>query len=195
MAEAEAELVDRLDPDSRSPAAKAVTIVGKLGDQPEMRMLGGAILAAGLVSRRRPLAAAGVRMLVAHEIATFLKSAAKSRIDRVRPRSARSEGERRIRPGRSQAKEKTSFPSGHSAGTFAVARALAREYPAARPAALAAAGAVSAAQVPRIAHYPSDVAAGAIIGIAAEAMSHLLWEAARRIVRPSARRRASRLRA
>jgi membrane-associated phospholipid phosphatase len=46
---------------------------------------------------------------------------------------------------------------------------VARRYPsAAVPAYIAAAG-IAAAQVPRCAHYPSDIAAGVLVGLAAEA--------------------------
>jgi len=68
------------------------------------------------------------------------------------------------RKGRSRSKEETSFPSGHSAGAVAVAQAFARELPEYRGAALAGAGFIAVAQVPRGAHYPTDVAAGLAIG-------------------------------
>ena len=66
------------------------------------------------------------------------------------------------------------FPSGHTAGAVAVARACARHYPPARAPAYAWAAGVAAAQVPRCAHYPSDVAGGALVGLAAEAAADRL---------------------
>ena len=66
------------------------------------------------------------------------------------------------------AKEKQSFPSGHSAGSVAVACAFGAEYPEYRWPALAAAGAVALVQIPTCAHYPSDVAAGSAVGALSE---------------------------
>jgi membrane-associated phospholipid phosphatase len=64
-----------------------------------------------------------------------------------------------------------SFPSGHTAGSVAVARALARTYPAPALPAYAGAATVAAAQVPCGKHFPADVAAGLIVGLIAEAVS------------------------
>ena len=67
-----------------------------------------------------------------------------------------------------------SFPSGHTAGAVAVAAVIGRCYPAHRVAAYASAAAVAAIQVPRCQHYPGDLGAGALIGIAAGAMANRL---------------------
>ncbi|HEY5724272.1 MAG TPA: phosphatase PAP2 family protein [Allosphingosinicella sp.] len=163
--------VDAARPLSGSRPMKIVSVLSEVGDQPQMRLLCGAVIAAGLVRGDKRLAGTGLRMLAAHSLATFAKNAIKHRIDRTRPRSKHKPGkDHRLAPGDSRAKEETSFPSGHSAGAAAVARAFARDYPEhARPA-YAAAGAVAAAQIPRCAHYPSDVGAGLAIGVAAEAL-------------------------
>lgn len=153
----------------REPQAKLVEAVGQLGDQPELRTISAVVAAAGLLTGNRRLVRAGVRMLLAHEIATLAKDVIKRRIDRTRPHSARTDAERRVKPGRHTAKTKTSFPSGHSAGAVAVARAFGREYPQFQAPALAAAAVVAAMQVPRLNHYPSDVVAGALLGAASEA--------------------------
>ena len=42
----------------------------------------------------------------------------------------------------------------------------------------ATAGVVAASQVPRRAHYPTDVVAGVAIGLAAEALTNVVWSAA-----------------
>ena len=158
----------------RKPQAKLVETVGQLGDQPELRTISAIVAAAGLITANRRLVRAGVRMLLAHEIATLAKDVIKRRIDRTRPHSARTDSERRVKPGRHTAKTKTSFPSGHSAGAVAVARAFAREYPQYQAPALAAAAVVAAMQVPRLNHYPSDVAAGVALGAASEAAADLV---------------------
>jgi membrane-associated phospholipid phosphatase len=170
---AEAKAVRALAP-SRKPQAKLVKTIGKLGDQPELRTLSGAVVAAGLLTANRRLVRAGVRMLLAHEIATLAKDLIKDRIDRTRPHSAKTHADRAVKPGLHTAKAKTSFPSGHSAGATAVARAFGREYPQLQAPALAAAAVVAGMQVPRLKHYPSDVAAGIMLGAASEAAANLI---------------------
>jgi len=70
--------------------------------------------------------------------------------------------------GHSRDADLRSFPSGHTAGALAVARAFSRDYPRYTKPLLAAAAVVGALQVPRRAHYPGDVLAGAVAGAVAE---------------------------
>ena len=77
-----------------------------------------------------------------------------------------------MRIGTSDAHEKNSFPSGHTAGAIAVAQAFARGYPEHGLAARGAAIAVSAIQVPRGTHYLGDVLVGALVGFAGEKVSN-----------------------
>jgi membrane-associated phospholipid phosphatase len=154
-----------------SPAMEALGRFASLGDQPPLRTLCAATIAAGLAGGNRRLARAGLRMLVAHTLATLAKDFVKVRVDRTRPRSKGEKGkDHKPRPGRDTSKEETSFPSGHSAGAAAVARAFARDYPEYSAPAHAAGAALALAQIPRCAHYPTDVGAGLAIGLAAEAM-------------------------
>jgi undecaprenyl-diphosphatase len=60
-----------------------------------------------------------------------------------------------------------SFPSGHSASSFAAATTLATFYPRAAPLAFALAAGVGASRVHLGHHFPSDVVAGGLLGIAA----------------------------
>jgi membrane-associated phospholipid phosphatase len=177
--------------DADASVAKAVAAKAKqplleriadVGDQPQLRTLAIAASAAGLAAGRRSgfgprLARAGVRMLVAHELATFAKNFVKRRIERTRPRSleAGAAGAHLPRRGGNRAKERTSFPSGHTAGSAAVAMAFGREFPQHRAKALGAAATLALVQLPRGAHYPGDVAAGAAIGLAAEAALAAFW--------------------
>ncbi len=154
-----------------SPAIETLGRFASLGDQPPLRTLCAAVIAAGLAGGDRRLTRAGVRMLVAHTLATLAKDFVKERVDRTRPRSKGEEGKDHVpKPGRDTSKEETSFPSGHSAGAAAVAWAFARDYPEYAYPAYAAGSALALAQIPRCAHYPTDVGAGLAIGIAAEAL-------------------------
>ncbi|MGZ2411578.1 membrane-associated phospholipid phosphatase [Sphingomonas sp. F9_3S_D5_B_2] len=158
---------------------KVLDVVSKLGDQPELRAIASAIVLAGVAADSDRMVRAGARMLIAHETATLAKKALKTNVDRTRPRSADTRRQKKPRKGKHTTKELTSFPSGHTAGSIAVARAFSREYPEYGAAALAVAGLIGALQVPRSAHYPSDVAAGLAIGLAAEAATNFLWDLAR----------------
>lgn len=160
------------------PAVRAIGWVSDIGDQPQMRILSALVIGGGLLARSPRLIRAGVRMLIAHEAATFAKDQVKARVDRTRPRSAGTRQQRKPRQGAHLTKEVTSFPSGHSAGAIAVARAFGREFPEYRAPALGAAAAVAAAQIPRCTHYGSDIAAGLLLGAAAEAVTNGVWESA-----------------
>jgi len=174
----DAAAVEAVKPWQDSPAIEALGHVASLADQPPLRALCGAVIAAGVLGRDKRLARAGLRMLAAHTLATFVKDLIKKRVDRTRPRSIASPGkDHRPAPGRKEAKEETSFPSGHSAGAAAVGRALARDYPGAALPAYGAAGFLALAQIPRCAHYPTDVGAGLAIGVAAEAAVSLGFRA------------------
>ncbi len=159
-------------PIRHSPAVELIGNLSELGDQPQMRTLAAGLLGAGLLRRDPRLARAGLRMLAAHETATAIKTFIKRRVDRTRPRSLGGGEAPHIRRGGSREKEESSFPSGHSAGAAAAARAFLREYPEQGRAAYATAGLIALAQVPRCAHYPTDVGAGLAVGVAAEAVSN-----------------------
>jgi membrane-associated phospholipid phosphatase len=175
LLDADAAAVAAVKPWVESRAVRALEPIADLGDQPPMRILCGSAIAAGVVLRDKRLFRAGLRMLAAHTLATLAKDVVKKRIDRTRPRSKDSPGkDHRPAPGRREAKEETSFPSGHSAGAAAVARAFARDYPERAVPAYGGAAVLALAQIPRCAHYPTDVGAGIAIGIAAEALVSLV---------------------
>jgi membrane-associated phospholipid phosphatase len=58
-----------------------------------------------------------------------------------------------------------SFPSGHTAAAFALARVLARRYPERSRLFYALAGLVGLSRICLDRHYPGDVAAGALVGL------------------------------
>jgi membrane-associated phospholipid phosphatase len=170
-------------PYRRTAPVKALDWFGQAGDQLQLRVLCAGVIGIAIVRRDDRLLRAGARMLVSHELATLAKKAVKNRIDRWRPRSADDARQVTPRKGHSRAKAKNSFPSGHSAGAMAVACAFAAAYPERRGAALAAGGVVSVVQVPTSSHYPSDVGAGAAIGVATDAGVGLVWRIATRLWR------------
>jgi undecaprenyl-diphosphatase len=170
LLEADARTVEAVQPFEHDPLLEQVA---NLGDQPQLRIVCAATIAAGLLARDARFVRAGARMLAAHTLATWAKNYIKHRVDRTRPRSAGDpRRDHRLAPGRSHAKEETSFPSGHAAGASAVARAFARELPEFVVPAFAVGGVLSVAQIPRCAHYPTDVGAGIAIGLASEALLH-----------------------
>jgi membrane-associated phospholipid phosphatase len=152
-----------------SAPVKLLGQFGKLGDQPPLVALSLATIAAAALLRNMRLARAGGRMLVSHALATATKGVVKHSVDRTRPNMLVDEGRYELAPGLRDESQYNSFPSGHTAGAVAVARAIAREYPAAGSSVYAAAGVIAAIQIPRCHHFASDVAAGALIGWAAEA--------------------------
>ena len=167
------------EPYTGSAPVRALDLLSKLGDQPQLRLIAGGLMMAGTLAGSARLVRAGARMMIAHEAATLAKGLMKTEIDRTRPRSAKGRKEKKPRKGNHTSKEKTSFPSGHSAGAVAAARAFSREFPEYGAAAMGAAGLIAASQVARCAHYPTDVAAGAAIGLAVEAVTSTAWNAAR----------------
>ena len=158
-----------------APARETWTVrllgmASEIADQPQLITLCVATLGAGLALRDRRLANAGGRMLAAELVATLLKDAVKANVDRTRPHVVVDGGAHRMEQGHSHESAYNSFPSGHTTGAVAVARAVARSYPDRALAATLAAGAVAAIQVPRCQHYPSDLAAGGAIGLVADAL-------------------------
>lgn len=151
-----------------TPAMRAAATVAELADQPPLIALSAATLALGLVLRRRGVAEAGARMLASHLLATGIKEVAKRSVDRTRPHSVKKGHDYRLEPGDDRSHHYSSFPSGHTAGAVAVARAAARVWPDGTPYLATAAATAGALQLPTAKHYAGDVAAGAAIGLASE---------------------------
>ncbi len=146
-----------------SAAVRALTPLSKLADETPLMMLSGATLAAGLVLRQRRMLRIGARMLAAHLVANAAKTVLKGSVDRLRPNAV--EERPRIKPGSgTDDKAENAFPSGHTAGAIAVAQALAHEVPRYAVPTRVIAGVAGGTQVPRGAHYLTDVVSGAIVG-------------------------------
>jgi membrane-associated phospholipid phosphatase len=165
-----------LEPHQESWPVRALSSVGGLGDQGPLRAVAGVIGLAGVLSGDRRLLRAGIRMILAHEVATALKNVVKHRVDRHRPEQARGRDDRKLKKGKRTQKAVTSFPSGHSAGSIAAARAFSREFPEYSAPAIGTAVTVAAAQVPKCTHYVTDVMAGLAVGLVAETVVDLAWD-------------------
>ena len=161
-------------PYRESLAVRALGTLSELADQPQLFTICAATAALGVATGNRRLARSGARMFAAELLATALKTAVKRSIDRTRPKLLVDEGRYEMRRGSRRGSPINSFPSGHTAGAVGVARAFARDYPEHRAAAYGAAAAVAAIQIPRCKHYPTDLAAGAAIGLLSEAVVAVL---------------------
>jgi undecaprenyl-diphosphatase len=133
-----------------------VSVLSDLGEGLGWVAGGAALAILGGARGRR----AGVATAVASLAATYIvQQRVKPLFRRVRPfvnREARVVG---VRPA------DHSFPSGHTASSFAAATALAFFYPRAAPLAYTVAVGVGASRVHLGVHFPSDAAVGGVIGI------------------------------
>ncbi len=163
-------VADRLALDGRTKAARRTSFFAEAGDQPPLIILSLAVVAAGLVGGDKRIRRTGMRMLTAHSLSTLFKLLVKDRIDRTRP----AEDEYRLEKGTSRDGRLRSMPSGHSAGSVAVAGAILPDYPSALAPVAAATIAVAAAQLPSKNHFLSDVLVGAALGAAAAGIARLL---------------------
>ena len=159
-----------------TPIVKATGFLAEIGDQPQLVATSLGTVVIGLVARRPDMIRGGVRMFAAHAAATFVKSAIKSSIDRTRPEKAIEDGKARFEPGDSDDHAQTSFPSGHTAGAVAVARAVSRDIDGAGAPAALVTGVVAAAQPLNGKHYLSDLVVGAAVGWIAEALVSAVFD-------------------
>lgn len=159
-----------------TPLVRVLGTLSEVADQPQMVTINLLTVAAGAVRGDRRLLRTGVHMLAAHGLATLAKSAIKRSVDRTRPKLLVDEGRYDRGAGEHNEGPYNSFPSGHTAGAVAVARAVARRHEEAALPLYVAATAIALIQIPRCAHFVSDIGAGALIGAASEAVSHRIVE-------------------
>ena len=159
----------------RNPFVRWAGKASEIADQPQLLAVCGCVVAAGLLGGRPALTRTGLRMLAAFGIATGMKSWLKARIRRTRPKAALDKGRYEMEAAESHDGDEGSFPSGHTAGAVAVAGAVASEHPRLALPAFGLAAAIAAIQVPRGKHYPSDLAAGFAVGLAATALAAALF--------------------
>ena len=174
MEKADLKIAKAVGLDRRSRSGRAVSRFAELGDQPPLVTLSLCIAAAGAIGRNERLWRTGLRMLAAHSLTTIAKSIGKGVIDRTRPEDALHNGRYRMEEGDSRQGRLRSMPSGHSAGSMALAVAAVQDYPAAAAPAAGAAAAVLFSQIPAKNHFASDVIAGALIGAFAAGTASVL---------------------
>ena len=163
-------IAERLARARHHGAVQVAGTLSEVGDQPPLLTLSCAVLALGLVTGKVQTVGAGARMLGAVLVATGVKRVLKHFVSRTRPNVLLDEGRYAVQAFGPDEGPLQSFPSGHTAGSVAAARAVARVYPGASAPAYAAAAAIALVQVPRGKHYLFDVIAGAVVGVVAEAI-------------------------
>lgn len=126
------------------------------------------ILAIGWFFSKATLKAGGIQTLLAHGLAALIVNGLKHLIGRPRPKFAHS-GEWQLAP--SWASGLDSFPSGHSAASFAVATVLAKRFPAVGLLCLGIAAFVALSRILRGSHFPTDVFGGAVVGVISGAIA------------------------
>ncbi|MDQ6808011.1 MAG: phosphatase PAP2 family protein [Verrucomicrobiota bacterium] len=171
MEKKDIELGEKIASNRDHPLVKAAGTAGKIGDQGPLYVLSAGLSAIGLAARNRRLAGSGLSMLTALAAADLGKRLTKRLVRRTRPHVLLDHGRYEKDTGGSDRKPEQSFPSGHTAGSVAVARALSRNFPRAGAATGVAALGIGLSRIAKGAHWPLDVAAGAILGLAAEALS------------------------
>lgn len=156
----------------KTPAVRTAAKVAKLGDQEPLYAMAALLTGAGVGLGRPELIRAGLRMTAAIGVADALKSLVKKGVARSRPNTVIEEDRYVLNSGAGDhGKAEQSFPSGHVACSLAAGLALSRVEPGIAPAVGLAVTGLSVTRVLEGAHWPSDVAAGLVIGLAADAIT------------------------
>lgn len=164
----DAELVRRSGELPHTPADRGFQLLGRAADRSKLWF----VVAGLLVSRKGAARRAGLRGVGAIGFASFAASFVGKRLfPRRRPAAELLPVYRRM----TRRPTSSSFPSGHSASAFAFGTAVAMEHPKAAAAVIPIAAAVSYSRVHTGVHWPTDVAAGAAIGVGAAYTTRHWW--------------------
>ncbi|MFC4856429.1 bifunctional phosphatase PAP2/diacylglycerol kinase family protein [Actinophytocola glycyrrhizae] len=164
----DAELVRRSGKLPPSRADRGIRLLGRAGDHSKLWFA----IAALLLARKGAPRRAGLRGIAAIGFASFAASGVGKRLfPRRRPAADLLPLYRRI----AKRPTSSSFPSGHAASAFAFASALAMEHRGAAAAVFPLAAAVGYSRVHTGVHWPSDVVAGAAIGVGAAYATRHWW--------------------
>jgi membrane-associated phospholipid phosphatase len=150
------------------PVVKALAGLAEIADQTPAVTAGALMLAYALLRRDARLGEAAIRLVAAILVTTVLKMAVERAVARTRPNAVLGGRPYSRKRGGSRKRARQAFPSGHTADAVAAARALSRAYPDLALPLGGAAALIALVQVPAGAHYPSDLAAGALIGLLGE---------------------------
>ena len=157
------------------PVVKTLGTASEIADQIPLSIVCAAMIGTGAIIHRPYMTQVGLKMMTAHVLANSVKRIIKNNFKRTRPKVMIEEQTYECEAGESEGGHDTSFPSGHTAGAVAVATVMARDLPQTAVPALAIAAMIAGIQVPRGKHYPIDVAAGAVLGLAAACAVHAFW--------------------
>jgi membrane-associated phospholipid phosphatase len=135
-----------------------------IGEGTHLVLLSALLLAFGWGLGWARVTAAGWQTLLAHGLAGLLTNGLKHLVGRPRPRLVHSGGWLWT-PSMEAGLD--SFPSGHTAASFAIATVLARRFPAGAVLFFGTAGFVGLSRVLRGSHFSTDVAAGILFGVMA----------------------------
>jgi diacylglycerol kinase family enzyme/membrane-associated phospholipid phosphatase len=164
----DAEVVRRSGRLPQSKADEGFRLLGRAADRSKLWFA----IAALLISRKGAARRGGMRGVAAISFASFAASFVGKRLfPRRRPAAELLPVDRRM----TRRPTSSSFPSGHSASAMAFAAAVAMEHRTAGAALLPLAAAVGYSRVHTGVHWPSDVAAGAAIGVGAAYATRHWW--------------------
>lgn len=150
-------------------------LLGRLGSGAVLVAFSAALLVAGRIGMQAAWFRAGLQGLLAHGVAALATQLLKHTIGRPRPRVTH-EGEFQFEP--SLVSGFDSFPSGHASASFAVATVLTRHFPRFGWVSYLGAALIACSRVWRGSHFPTDVVAGAIVGVLSGALlaySYMDW--------------------
>jgi membrane-associated phospholipid phosphatase len=156
------------------PVVRVCSKFGEIGDQGPLYVAGSSLATIGLLTHKKHLRHAGLAIVAAVSVADASKRLIKRVVTRSRPHQLMDNGHYSRDSGGSEEKTEQSFPSGHMAGSIAAARALSRDFPRAGKASLVIAAGIGISRIFKGEHWPLDIVAGTVIGLASEAVSRRL---------------------